>query len=62
MNFYIVETVYYKQKFIVRAGGVMEAKRKAVHALAKLKINITAVEIEVTEISAFLQDKDVARI
>lgn len=33
--FFIVETLYYKQKFIVRADGVMEAKRKTAHALAK---------------------------
>ena len=60
--FFIVETLYYKQKFIVRADGVMEAKRKTAHALAKMKINTTATELEVTEISAFLSDKDVAQI
>lgn len=48
MKYYIVEHVYYKQKFLVRADGEVDAKTKVARSIERVKgerVKITDLEV-----------------
>ncbi|MBP3554004.1 MAG: hypothetical protein J6K63_00035 [Clostridia bacterium] len=53
MNVYVVEHVYYKKSFLIRARNVRKAKSAAIDTLAKDGIHVNPYELEVYRVEDY---------
>ena len=62
MNFYVVEMIYYKKRFIVYALSDTGAKMRVMEHLSRNRINVTIRELEAVRISTFMNGETVREI
>ena len=62
MNFYIVETIYYKTRFLVAALSDTGAKMRVMEHLSRNRINVKITELEAVRISTFMNGETVRAI
>lgn len=62
MNFYIVETIYYKARFLVAALSDTGAKMRVMEHLARKNIKMKITELEAVRITTFMQGSTVIEL